>query len=119
MRLPEARFVGAIQPGSDGGDPTFEVIRNYGPEPTERPCEHGGFRLDERWKSAEHRGRFPAFDWALRFCGRTRMDELAASIRSAAETARAAGRMGVFDDGLRESVLCAAPLIRIPPRRST
>ena len=65
----------------------------------------------------EHRGRYPAYNWVMRWCGRTQRDDLARAIKAKASEVReahgAAGMEG-YDRYLRSLVLSATPLAGVP-----
>ena len=63
--------------------------------------------------------KFPAYMWAMRFCGRIKNDHLASVIKQRATEARNIGGVGAmarFDDELRMAVITVAPLTKIPLR---
>lgn len=64
------------------------------------------------------RGRMPAYDWAMKFCGRRKNDELAEILRSKAEIAKTLGpaEMRRFDNALWFAVFEGCPMkaFRIP-----
>jgi hypothetical protein len=62
---------------------------------------------------AESRGRFPAYAWALRFCGRKNRPELASIIKAKADEARSRGEMVSFEAELMVAINEAMPLARV------
>ena len=63
-------IVGTIRPSPDGDGPVFEIVRKDRTDGEVRPCEHGRFKLDERWGTVtcgKCKGRVDPFAALLRF----------------------------------------------------